>query len=135
MIVIWEMHAIIIGLSRWLSGKESACQAGDTGSIPGSGRSLGKGNGNPLTPVFLPGESHGQRSLAGYSSWGHKKLDMTEHAHNAILLVKLYNLAGKGKHRFDSLSQIILDWLFSELGFPKYLPTLDFMLLITNLCF
>ena len=30
------------------------------------------------TPVFLPGESHGQRSLAGYSPWGHKELDMTE---------------------------------------------------------
>ena len=28
-------------------------------------------------PVFLPGKSHGQRSLAGYSSWGHKELDMT----------------------------------------------------------
>ena len=32
------------------------------------------------TPVFLPGKSHGQRSLAGYSSWGHKESDMTEHA-------------------------------------------------------
>ena len=30
------------------------------------------------TPVFLPGEFHGQRSLAGYSSWGHKESDMTE---------------------------------------------------------
>ena len=30
------------------------------------------------TPVFLPGESHGQRSLMGYSPWGHKELDMTE---------------------------------------------------------
>ena len=30
------------------------------------------------TPVFLPGESHGQRSLAGNSPWGHKKLDTTE---------------------------------------------------------
>ena len=30
------------------------------------------------TPVFLPGESHGLRSLAGYSPWGHKELDMTE---------------------------------------------------------
>ena len=30
------------------------------------------------TPVFLPGESHGQRSLAGYSPWGHKDWDMTE---------------------------------------------------------
>ena len=31
-----------------------------------------------LTPVFLPRESHGQRSLAGYSLWGHKELDTTE---------------------------------------------------------
>ena len=30
------------------------------------------------TPVFLPGESHGQRSLVGYSAWSHKKLDMIE---------------------------------------------------------
>ena len=36
------------------------------------------------TPVFLPGESHGQRSLVGYSLWGPKELDTTEateHAH------------------------------------------------------
>ena len=32
------------------------------------------------TPVFLPGESHGRRSLVAYSPWGHKELDMTEHA-------------------------------------------------------
>ena len=46
-----------------LDGKESACSVEDPGLIPGSGRSLGEGNGNP----FLPGEFHGQRSLAGYS--------------------------------------------------------------------
>jgi len=33
------------------------------------------------TPVFLPGESHGQRSLVGYSPWGFKELDMPEHSH------------------------------------------------------
>ena len=32
-------------------------------------------------PVFLPGESHGQRRLAGHSPWGQKESDMTEHAH------------------------------------------------------
>ena len=37
-----------LGLPWWLSGKESACNAGDAGSIPGSGRSSGEGNGNPL---------------------------------------------------------------------------------------
>ena len=31
--------------------------------------------------VFLPGKFHGQRGLEGYSSWGCKELDMTEHAH------------------------------------------------------
>ena len=36
-----------------------------------SGRSPGGGHGNPL-PVFLPGESHGQRSLMGYLPWGHR---------------------------------------------------------------
>ena len=35
-------------LPRWLSGTGSACKAGDLGSIPGSGRCPGKGNGNPL---------------------------------------------------------------------------------------
>ena len=38
----------ITGLSKWLSGRESTCQLGDEGSIPGSGRSPGEGNGNPL---------------------------------------------------------------------------------------
>ena len=33
------------------------------------------------TSVFLPGKSHGQRSLAGYSQWGHKELETTEQLH------------------------------------------------------
>ena len=33
------------------------------------------------TLVFLPGKSHGQKSLAGHSPWGHRELDMTEHVH------------------------------------------------------
>ena len=60
--------------------KASASNAGDPGSIPGSGRSPGEGNGNPL-PVFLPGESHGRRRLVGYSPWGCKESDTTERLH------------------------------------------------------
>ena len=60
------------GFSSGSDGKESASNAGDLGLIPGLGRSPGEGNGNP-TPVFLPGESHGQRSLAGYNPRGHKE--------------------------------------------------------------
>ena len=50
-------------------GKESACHAGDPGSIPESGRSPGEGSGQP-TPALLPGESQGERSLVGHSPGG-----------------------------------------------------------------
>ena len=50
--------------------------AGDVGSIPGSGRSPGGGNGNHS--IFLCGKSQGQRSQVGYSPWGRKELDITE---------------------------------------------------------
>ena len=52
-------------------GKESACTAGDLGSIPRLGRFPGDGNGYP-TPVFLPGEFHGRRNLVDDSPWGCK---------------------------------------------------------------
>ena len=52
-----------------------ANNAGDTGSILGSGRSPGE-MATPA-PVFLPGKSHGQRSLVGDSPWGHRGLNMT----------------------------------------------------------
>ena len=50
---------------------------GDVGLIPGSERSPGGGNGNPFQ-YFLPGESHGQKGLEGYSSWGCTESDLTE---------------------------------------------------------
>ena len=57
--------------------KESTCIAGDLRPFPWLGRSPGGGYDNP-TPVFLPGESHGQKSLVGYSPWGHKQSDVAE---------------------------------------------------------
>ena len=58
----------------------SAWNAGDLDSIPGSGRSPGEGNGNSLQ-YSCPGESHGGKSLVGYSPWGCKESDMTEQLH------------------------------------------------------
>ena len=58
-------------------GKEFACNAGDLGLIPGLGRSLGGGHGNPLQYSCLK-NPHGQRSLVGYSPWGRKESDTTE---------------------------------------------------------
>ena len=58
-------------------GKESVCNVGDLGLVPGLGRSSRRRVWQ-LTPVSLPGEVYGQRSLAGYSPWGHKESDTTE---------------------------------------------------------
>jgi len=66
------VHKLIFELPWWLSGKESACQVGDMGSSPGLGRFPWRRKWQP-TEVFLPGKSHGQRSLVGYSPWGHKE--------------------------------------------------------------
>ena len=54
--------------------KNLPANAGDVGSIPGSGRSPREGNGNPL-PVFLPGKSHGQKKEpGGYDAWCCKRV-------------------------------------------------------------
>ena len=63
-------------LPRWLSGKESACNAENPNSIPGREDPYRKKR--QPTPIFLPGKSHGQRSLVVYSAWGPKELNMTE---------------------------------------------------------
>ena len=55
----------------------SAGDVRDVGSIAKSGKIPWRRVRQP-TPVFLPGDSHGQRSLAGYSPQGRKGLDMTE---------------------------------------------------------
>ena len=88
----------MFGLPGTSTGKESACNAGDPSSIPGLKRSPGEGVVYALqyswaslvvgkipwrkawqpTPGYLPGEPHGQRSLVGYSPWGHRESDMTE---------------------------------------------------------
>ena len=59
------------------AGKESTCNAGDLGSIPGLGRSPGGGHGNPLQYSCLE-NPYRQSSLVAYSPWGHKESDMPE---------------------------------------------------------
>ena len=79
----WESSHSKLKLQKTLThfapclSKEAACNAGDLGSIPGLGRFPWRREWQP-TPVFLPGEFHGQRSLAGYSLWGHKESDMAK---------------------------------------------------------
>ena len=61
----------------WLSREESACQCRRLGFDPWVGKISLRRKEQP-TPVFLPGEFHGHKSLVGYSPWGFKESDMTE---------------------------------------------------------
>ena len=65
------------GFPSGSDGKELVCNAGDLGLIPALGRFPWRRERLP-TPVSLPGESHGQRSLAGHSPRGRKESDTTE---------------------------------------------------------
>ena len=60
--------------------KESACNAGDLGLIPGMGRFPGEWHGNPLQFCCLE-NPHGQKNLVGCSPWGCKEWDTTEGLH------------------------------------------------------
>ena len=66
--------AVFLAFRDGSDGKESACNAGDLGLIPGLERSPREGHGNPLQCSCLK-NSHGQRSLVSYSLWGHKESD------------------------------------------------------------
>ena len=77
------------GLPRWLSGKESACQCrrrGKHGFDPWVGKTPWRRKWQPIL-VFLPGESHGQRGLVGYSPWGCKESDTTDRLSTTHLIV------------------------------------------------
>ena len=76
----WTHEAITPHSPRWCSSRETVCQCRRckrrgfqlwVGKIPW------RREWQP-TPVFLPGKSHGQRTLVGYSPWGHRESDMTE---------------------------------------------------------
>ena len=72
-----KLGNILHGLPSHLSDKESSCQCRRLRFNPWVRKTPWRRKRQP-TSVFLPGESHGQRNLAGYSPWGHKESDTTE---------------------------------------------------------
>ena len=68
---------VFLGFPGDSDGKESTCNVGDLGSVPGLGRSPWRWEWQPIL-VFLLGEFHGQRSLVGYSPWLYKESDMSD---------------------------------------------------------
>ena len=90
----------IHGLPWWLSGEEPAsqCRRQKRPRFDPWVRQIPWRRACQLTPVSLPGESHGRRILTGYSPWGRKESDMTEatyhtctHIHIQIQCVYMYN--------------------------------------------
>ena len=77
---IYHIHMKSRGYPGGSDGKEFACNAGDPGSNPGSEWIPPTRDWLP-TPVFLPGEFHGQKGLAGYSPWDHKESNMISPFH------------------------------------------------------
>ena len=68
---------VFTGFPGGSDSEESACNAGDPGSVPGLGRFPGGGHGNPFQYSCLE-NPQGQRNLVGYSPWGHKESGTTE---------------------------------------------------------
>ena len=92
-VFLWNIVYSSLGLPWWLSGKESTCNAGERG----------EGVWGDDTPVFLTGKSHGQRSLAGYSPWGLKELDSTEHLKNNEVQFHEAAMRAKGENGGSSM--------------------------------
>ena len=84
---------MVTGFPGGSVSKESTCDVGDMGSIPGLGRSPAGGHGSSLQYSCLE-NPHEQWSLVGYSPWGHKELDMTEwlSTYTILILVSVVNL-------------------------------------------
>ena len=117
-VLLWTfVYKYLSELARWLSGKESACQwrrRRRCGFSPWV-RKIPWRRTWPPTPVFLPGKSHGQRSLAGYSPGGCKESDTTEQAH-------IHNLFG---HFFSKFFWVYIYLTVKFLGY-KVIPHLHF---------
>ena len=77
----------------------------EEGLIPWSGRSPNVGSGNPLQ-YSVPGKFHGQRSVACYSPWGHKKPDMTEQLSTHILCMCYFTAQRKLTERLKLTGSI-----------------------------
>ena len=106
-----------VGFPGGLDGKESGCNAGDPGVISESERPPEEGNGNPLQYSCLE-NPHKQRSLAGYSPWGHKRVghDWVNNTFTLLFLHDRYNFNfffGGGGNSVP----------FFIVAVPRYVPT------------
>ena len=114
---VWSFR----GLPRWLSGKESACQAGDLGSIPGLERSPGEGTGNPLPYSSLKDSM---------DCMGRKELDTTERLWLQFTYSHVPSAVVGSRLMFVKLNNVMLwftDFILSYCFFPSWSHTIFFI--------
>ena len=131
MSIIWHGAWKVVStwwILGWMSfpggsdGNASACSAGDPSSIPGLGRSQSWRRKWQPTLVFLPGESHGRRSMVGYSPWGRKESDMTEQLHFTSLHFWMNDMKFFLWFPMRLLTLFGFYWRF---GFPQYFMSIN----------
>ena len=76
-ISIYNYPAKGFPIAHWIKNLHAMQETGNVALIPSMGMFSWRRKWEP-TPVFLPGESHGQEEMAGYSPWGYKESDRTE---------------------------------------------------------
>ena len=96
-------------LPWWLSGKEPACQCRRHRFNPWVRKMPWRRKWQP-TPVFLPGKCHGERSLAGYSPWGHKESDTTKQLSTYIYVWTVPDMTTKYRKKNQWKGESIL-WI------------------------
>ena len=84
---IYTVSGPVLGLPWWFNSKESTCQCGKHMFSPWVGKIPGRRKWQ-LTPVFLPGKSHRQRSLVGYIAWDYKRMGHDLVTNNTVLETK-----------------------------------------------
>ena len=114
---------LALRLPWWLRCKSVCLQCGRPGFDPWVGKILSWRRKWQSTPVLLPGKSHGQRSLVGYSPWGCKQSDTTERLHFSVVgrgcvpslsLDLRPNYGGGNEENGDLLQKVCLNWLKIE---------------------
>ena len=109
---LFAISRIVAGLPRWHHGEESTCQdkrCNRHGFYLWVGKIPWRRKWQP-TPGFLPGESHGQRSLKGYSPWGRKESHSTDWLSTAETPAKKHGCWGAGELRVKYCYRICLGW-------------------------
>ena len=111
------IHKRNTGLPWWLSGKESAYQCRRHRFNPWVGKIPWRRK-RQLTPLFLPRKCHGQRSLAGYSPWGHERVRLnsaTKYQQSSITLT----LSDSFNKQLLKACRVMDNWLIQSSQLPS----------------